>query len=245
MRSRKYPLTPLFGGYACGVTWLSVEQGHRCPRNLLPRRRWSLDAPGEAFQLPLRGLLTQWIREGGRRLARYRREYRFALALCYQNALVGRFGQTAYLLRELLLRRSVLVLAPIYSSFWSLESEWSMEGRVFTLASRMARADGSSDAGAWCEKTLTLGAGAVNVQIRISNGPCPSVFFFPFAPGVTDARTEPSRVVRLGRGILLRLQAQQGAMATYEIPYDDPPASPGLIVSQPQTSGNSPTDYST
>jgi len=221
VRSRKYPLTPLFGGYASGVTWLSVAGGGREHRNLLQRRRWSFDAPGEVFQLPLHGASTTWIRDGARRLVRYRSEYRFALALCYQNVLVRRFGQAFYLLRELLLRRSVHVLAPLYASFWSLDCQWTMDESVLTLASRMARADGSSDGGAWCEKTLALGADALRVEIRLSNGPWPSVFFVPLTPAVQDVRAEPDRIRRLRRGLVLRLPAQQRAAVCYALPYGD------------------------
>jgi len=42
-----------------------------------------------------------------------------------------------------------------------------------------------------------------------------------------NARAEPGRVVHLRGGFLLWVQAHRGAMATYEIPYDDAPEAPG------------------
>lgn len=220
LRARKYPLTPLFGGYATGVTWLSLERMGR-NRDLLPRRRWSFDAPGEAFQLPLSGLLKELVVKGSRGLLRSRGENRFALALIYHKVLVGRFDQASYLLRELILRRNLLTLAPIYSSFWSLESEWSFDGSLLRLGSRMSRADGSSDGGAWCEKHLTEDGNAVEVRLRLDNGLRSSLFLLPLPARVQRLTVEPVEIRRLGRSLLLHLSPGRSAHATYEIPKDD------------------------
>lgn len=224
LRARKAALTPLFGGYACGVTWLSLAAA--TSDNLLSRRRWSLDAPGEVWQLPLSGLLRDLLVGGGRRFLAWRSEYRFLLALVYQSALVGRFGQTLYLLREAIGRRSLFLLAPIHASFWSLESRWSWEGGVLTLAAPLARGDGSSAGGAWCERRIEVGADRIDVQLRVENGPRPSLFFFPLPPGAA-VRVEPAgRSRRLRRGLLLRLRAGESVRVAYEIRSGD--GAPGL-----------------
>ncbi len=217
LRSRKVPLTPLFGSYASGVTWLSTDAAPEC--HLLPRRRWSFDAPGEVFQLPLAGFLGELLSGGGRRFLRYAGENRFVLSLAYQSALVGRIGQTIFLLRDVLVRRNLLLLAPLYASFWDLQSRWSWEGGALTLAGRVSRADGSSVGGAWCEKRLAFAADRVAVRIRIDNGSRSSLFYFPLPQRVARVSGAPAdRMRRLRGGLLLRLAGGASGEVGYEIP---------------------------
>ena len=144
------------------------------------------------------------------------------IALVYHNACVGRFGQAFYLVRELLVRRNLLALAPVYSSFWSLESHWDFDGGTLRLSSRMSRVDGSSHGGAWCEKNVELDDSAIRIRLRLDNGPRSSVFFLPLPPRWERLSVEARDGLRhVGRGLLLRLVPGGIAHAAYEIPFDN------------------------
>lgn len=231
LRSKKAPLTLLFGGYACGVTGLSVAEGDRWSDNLLPRRPWSLEAPGEIFQLPLAGLLRALLVRGFGKLFRDRREYRFALALTYQSILSGRPRHALALVGDMLLRRPAFLLTPIHSSFWCLETGWALDGRTLSLTGRMSRPDGSCEGGGQFEKIMIFADAETKAEISIRNGPRTSLFLVPAGELMTDLSVEAPAHPTAG-GLLFRLRANGETRARYRIRHADAfsrPDLPGVI----------------
>ncbi|MGH7898984.1 MAG: hypothetical protein ACREQQ_13595 [Candidatus Binatia bacterium] len=219
LRSRKPPLTLLFGSYACSVTELSVVDGGRWSENLLPRRRWSLAAPGEIFAIPLGGLLRSLLVEG-RKLFRDRREYRFALALVHQSVLSGRWRHARMILADVLLRRTAFLLLPVHSSLWCLESKWNLDDGTHSIEGRLSRPDGSSRIGARFEKRMTLGVREMNAEVRLRSGAVAGLFLLPASDLMTDLAVDVPARRALG-GLLFRLPASAEARARYRIRYAD------------------------
>jgi hypothetical protein len=218
LRTKRYPLTPLFGSYSSSLTYLALCRDGQWSGNLVARRRWSFNAPGEVFQIPVMSALGGWIRNGLRQLWRNRREYRFAVALGFQDLLVGRFRRTAAVLWSVLVTQNLFLLGPVQGTLWGLDNRWQFDGATLTLAGQLARADGERLHGASCSRVMTLRDDAVEGEMHIQNGPAASVFFVPVHAWMVDVLVDTPGATRcLKSGYLFYLRANAAASVRFTL----------------------------
>lgn len=179
LRRRRRPLTPLFGGYAAGSPWALCHRSDDWAVDLLPRRRFSLAAPGEIFVFPGRstagGIGSRMRRRIGDRAA-----YRFLLSRVRDELVQGAFRRGVRLLRRYFVEQERFLAGGVYSSFWALESSLEVDGERICLVGRLARADGVELVGSRLERWYDRRPDRLHVTYRLGLTRSPGrVLFVP------------------------------------------------------------------
>jgi len=174
LRTKRKPLTPIHGCYSA-ATLIDLRQRidySAWSRNYVARKRWSFDAPGEVFVIPLRSMGVGGLIRTFKYVRKAYADYRFGAVLVRSELRGKQAIRALFTIWQIFFRHSFFLLGPWYSSFWPTDSRAKLTNETLMICANIAAANGDTLNEVSFEKKYSFLDSRLDltIEIRVSRG---------------------------------------------------------------------------